>query len=80
MDVAKMVNLDAPNMQNFIVLKVLPKLHHEFSFESIDAKEIVELLIHNLTHKLNPPMKKWKSSSNDQGKKKQTFNGNIRKS
>jgi hypothetical protein len=47
MDVVKMenplANLDAPYMQNFVVLKVLPKLHHEFSFESIDAKELVEL-------------------------------------
>jgi hypothetical protein len=47
MDVAKMenplVNLEAPNMQNFVVLKILPKLHHEFSFESIDPKQIVEL-------------------------------------
>jgi hypothetical protein len=47
MDVAKMenplVNLDAPNMQNFIVLEILLKLHYEFSFKSIDPKEIEEL-------------------------------------
>jgi hypothetical protein len=47
MDVAKMENplgnLDAANMQNFVVLEILLKLHHEFSFESIDPKEIEEL-------------------------------------
>ncbi len=38
-----LVNLDAPNMQNFVVLEILPKFHHEFSFELIDPKEIEEL-------------------------------------
>jgi hypothetical protein len=47
MDVTKMenplVNLDAPNMQKKIVLGIFPRLHHEFSFEWIDLKEIMEL-------------------------------------
>ncbi len=47
MDVTKMgnplINLDASKCKKKIVLEILPKLPHEFSFEWINLKEIMEL-------------------------------------
>jgi len=64
MDVAKMenplANLDAPNMQNFAVLEILLKLHHEFSFESIDSKQIMELFNSQFDPQIKPTYEETK--------------------